>query len=96
MVLMKGLEPSTSGPNPALSPLSYIGDPNTRNGAVHSAAKPPARAEAKAPTVALASVFVTGSAPIDPATGCRKRHCRGKFAASSGSCISATLAGAKP
>lgn len=66
--------------------------PTLRNGTVHSAAKPPARAETKAPTVVLASVFVTGSAPIDPATGCRKRHCRGGFAASSGSCISATPA----
>lgn len=89
---MTGLEPTTSGLCPALSQLSYIRDPNPRNGAVHSAAKPAARAETKAPTVVLASVFVTGSAPIDPATGCRKRHCRGGCAASSGCGISATVA----
>jgi hypothetical protein len=71
--------------------VSYTRNPNTRNGAVYRAAKPPARAETKAPTVVLASVFVTGSAPIDPATGCRKRHCRGAFAASSGCGISATV-----
>ena len=76
-------------PNPALS-VSYTRNPNTRNGAVYRAAKPPARAETKAPTVVLASVFVTGCAPIAPATGCRKRHCRGEFAASFGGGISAT------
>lgn len=90
VVPMKGLEPLTSGPKSSALPLSYIRNPNPRNGAVHSAAKPPARAETKAPTVVLASVFVTGSAPIDPATGCRKRHCRGGFAASFGCGISAT------
>ena len=90
VVWMKGLEPTTSGLCPALSQLSYIRDPNPRNGAVYRAAKPPARAETKAPTVVLASVFVTGSAPIASATGCRKRHCRGEFAASFGGGISAT------
>lgn len=69
--------PQPPDPNPALFQLSYIRDPNPRSGAVYRAAKPPARAETKAPTVVLASVFVTGSAPIAPATGCRKRHRRG-------------------
>ncbi|CDX44521.1 hypothetical protein MPLSOD_80135 [Mesorhizobium sp. SOD10] len=46
VVLMKGLEPLTSGPKSGALPLSYIGDPTTRNGTVHSAAKPAARAEA--------------------------------------------------
>lgn len=91
VVQTAGLEPTTSGPNPALSQLSYIRDPNPRSGAVYRAAKPPARAEAKTPTIVLASVFVTGSAAIEPATGCRKRHCRREFAASLGSGISATL-----
>ena len=94
VVQTTGFEPATSGPKSGALPLSYIRDPNPRNGAVYRAARPPARAETKAPTVVLASVFVTGSARIDPATGCRKRHCRGRFAASFGSCISATLAGA--
>lgn len=93
VVQTTGLEPTTCGLYPALSQLSYIRDPNPRSGAVYRAAKPPARAEAKAPTVVLASVFVTGSAPIAPATGCRKRHCRGGFAASFGGGISATVPG---
>lgn len=92
VVQTAGFEPATSGPKSGALPLSYIRDPNPRNGAVHRTAKPPARAEAKAPTVVLASVFVTGSAPIPPATGCRKRHCRGIFAASLDGGISATLA----
>ena len=90
MVQTTGLEPTTSGQNPALSQLSYVRDPNPQNGTVYRAAKPPARAETKAPTVVLASVFVTGCAPIAPATGCRKRHCRGEFAASFSGGISAT------
>ena len=92
VVQTAGIEPATSGPKSGALPLSYIRDPNPRNGAVHRVAMPPARAETKAPTVVLASVFVTGSAPIAPATGCRKRHCRGGFAASFSGCISATPA----
>lgn len=91
VVQTTGLEPTTSGLCPALSQLSYIRDPNPQSGAVYRAAKPSARAETKAPTVVLASVFVTGSAPLAPATGCRKRHCRTEFAASFGGGISATL-----
>lgn len=53
---MKGIEPPTSGPKSGALPLSYIRDPNLRNGAVHRTAMLPARAEAKAPTVVLASV----------------------------------------
>ena len=90
VVQTAGLEPATSGPKSGALPLSYIRDPNPRNGAVYRAAMPPARAETKAPTVVLTSVFVTGCAPIAPATGCRKRHCRGQFAASFSGGISAT------
>lgn len=91
VVQTAGIEPATSGPKSGALPLSYIRDPNPQSGAVYSAAKPPARAETKAPTVVLTSVLVTGSAAIEPATGCRKRHCRGEFAASFGCGISATL-----
>lgn len=90
VVQTAGLEPATSGPKSGALPLSYIRDPNPQSGAVYRAAKPPARAETKAPTAVLTSVFVTGSAPIAPATGCRKRHCGGEFAAYFGSGISAT------
>ena len=92
VVQTAGIEPATSGPKSGALPLSYIRDPNPQSGAVYRAAEPSARAETKAPTVVLASVFVTGSAPIAPATGCRKRHCRDEFAASFGGCISATPA----
>ncbi len=91
VVQTAGIEPATSGPKSGALPLSYIRDPNPQSGAVYRAAKPPARAETKAPTVVLTSVLVTGSAAIEPATGCRKRHCRGEFAASFGCGISATL-----
>lgn len=90
VVQMKGIEPPTSGPKSGALPLSYIRDPNPQSGAVCRAAKPPARAETKAPTVVLTSVLVTGSAPIAPATGCRKRHCHGEFAATFNGGISAT------
>ena len=96
VVQTAGLEPATSGPKSGALPLSYIRDPNPQNGTVYRAAKPPARVETTAPTVVLASAFVTGSAPIDPATGCRKRHCRGKSVTSFESCISATPAGIAP
>lgn len=94
VVQTAGLEPATSGPKSGALPLSYIRDPNPQSGAVYRAAKPPARAETKAPTAVLTSVFVTGNAPIAPATGCRKRHCGGEFAAYSGSGISATTVAA--
>lgn len=90
VVQTAGIEPATSGTKSGALPLSYIRDPNPQSGAVYRAAKPPARAETKAPTVVLTSVFVTGCAPIAPATGCRKRHCRGQFAASFSGGISAT------
>lgn len=91
VVQTAGIEPATSGPKSGALPLSYIRDPNPQSGAVYRAATPPARAEAKAPTVVLTSVLVTGSAAIEPATGCRKRHCRGEFAAFFSGGNSATL-----
>lgn len=94
VVQTAGFEPATSGPKSGALPLSYIRDPNPQSGAVYRAARPPARAETKAPTAVLTSVLVTGSAPIVPATGCRKRHCGGEFAASFSGGISATLVAA--